>query len=266
MTLSFNRVVGIFFSPTKTTKKIVEEIVKGTEIRNTLLYDFTLPNSRNTFPDLNMDDLVIFGVPTYAGRVPNVLLKYLDTIDGNNAVACPIVTFGNRAYDNSLYELKEILISHNFRVNAAAAFSTQHSFSDTLNLGRPNKDDLDDAYTFGSKLLHCEIKPDILIPGDLEIGYFKPKDRNGEDIDILKVKPITNSNCSKCMECVNICPMGVIDSNDPSIINNPCIKCNACVKFCKFNAKEFVDEKYLYHKKELEFLYGFEKKKNEFFF
>ncbi len=43
-------------------------------------YDFTLPGMRENGFAAGKDDLVIFGTPVYAGRVPNVLLKYLATI------------------------------------------------------------------------------------------------------------------------------------------------------------------------------------------
>jgi hypothetical protein len=39
-------------------------------------------------------DVVVFGVPVYAGRVPNVLLKYLQSIKGNGALAIAVVVYG----------------------------------------------------------------------------------------------------------------------------------------------------------------------------
>ena len=48
-------------------------------------------------------DVVIVGVPVYAGRVPNVLLKYLNSINGNGACAVPVVVYGNRNYDDKDY-------------------------------------------------------------------------------------------------------------------------------------------------------------------
>ncbi len=85
---------------------------------------------------------MVFGTPTYAGRVPNVLLKYLATVKGNGAAAMPVVTFGNRAFDDSLIELRDILRDNGFRPFAAAAFVGEHSFSTTLAAGRPDADDL----------------------------------------------------------------------------------------------------------------------------
>ena len=106
--MEIKKVWKIFFSATGTTEKIVRTVADclaascGVE---TFEYDFTLPPEREGFPSLTATDLVVFGCPTYAGRLPNLLLNYLNTITGGGAYAIPIVTFGNRAFDNSLAEL-----------------------------------------------------------------------------------------------------------------------------------------------------------------
>ena len=84
------------------------------------VYDFTLPAARQCFPPVSKEDIVVFGVPTYAGRVPNVLLKYLHTIEGRGAAAIALVTFGNRAFDNALRELCELLAARDFLSPPAA--------------------------------------------------------------------------------------------------------------------------------------------------
>ena len=143
--MEIKRLYKIYFSPTGTTERVVcavaEALTDDLGIES-FLYDFTLPGARGSFPQLAPTDLVLFGCPTYAGRLPNLLLKYLDTIAGSGALAVPIVTFGNRAFDNSLIELRDILEAHDFHTIAAAAFSCEHSFSTTLGAGRPDAEDL----------------------------------------------------------------------------------------------------------------------------
>lgn len=265
MTSDFKRIVLIYFSPTKTTKLILENIRKEIDINESLICDCTLPDNRLEAPSLNKNDLVFFGIPTYAGRIPNLILPFLKSIKGNGATAVPIVTFGNRNFDNSLFELKEVLKNNDFSFLGAAAFSTEHSFSKKINGGRPNEKDLEEAKSFARKLRSLEPKSDLNIPGNLDEGYFKPQDRNGNPISILKVKPKTKETCNNCKTCITVCPMGVINKDNPNIVNDPCIKCNACVRFCPKGAKYFDDEKYLYHVNELEFLYGNEEKNNIFF-
>lgn len=261
--MNFDNIWKIYFSATGTTKKVIDCI--GDELANkfsfnVLTYDFTLPEARLSFPKVTAGDLVVFGVPTYAGRVPNLLLKYLDTIAGNGALAVPVVTFGNRAFDNSLIELRNILESHGFKTIAAGAFVCEHSFSYTLAAGRPDGNDIALAKDFAERIYNkvsetdlnlCRHEP-ISVDGDENAGYYQPKTDNGTSIDIRKVKPKTDVNCTKCGTCAKVCPMGSISFEDFSTINGICIKCGACVKKCPSHAKYFDDAGYLCHKEQVE--------------
>ena len=105
------RVCSVYFSPTGGTKKVVNTIssVLGDKLSLPVeIFDFTLPKERENPLVFNSDDIVVIGTPVYAGRVPNVLLKFLDTIKGEGATAIPVVVFGNRNYDEALCELSEI--------------------------------------------------------------------------------------------------------------------------------------------------------------
>lgn len=82
--------------------------------------------------------LSVFGTPVIAGRVPNVLLKYLADIRGNGALGVPVVLYGNRNYDDALIELRDIMEAGGIRTIAAGAFIGEHSFSKVLGAGRPD--------------------------------------------------------------------------------------------------------------------------------
>lgn len=74
------RIVTISFSPTGTTSAIVQSI--GEKLHQTLSLpcshdSFTLPNQRDNVRQYNADTLVIFAMPTYAGRLPNKALPFL---------------------------------------------------------------------------------------------------------------------------------------------------------------------------------------------
>lgn len=129
---TIQRVRAVYFSPTGTTRRVVTTVAKG--IAKALHatceeYDFTLPRARIAPLTFKSDELIVFGTPVYAGRVPNVLLKYLDTITGNGALAVPVTVFGNRNYDDALVELRDILSRGGLYPVAAAAFVGEHSFS-----------------------------------------------------------------------------------------------------------------------------------------
>lgn len=253
----------LYFSATDTTRKVVTGIAEGiagrmdgqTKVNH---IDFTLPAGREKPAVFGKDDLVVVGVPVYAGRVPNVLLSYLHTISGNGALAVAIVLFGNRDYDDALLELADILAEQNFTVISGGAFVGEHSFSKTLGANRPDEKDMalvnDFAGQIYAKLTAQTEFNHINVKGNRPYRkYYVPKDENGAPVkDFRLITPITNEDCTDCKLCAEVCPMGSIDYDKPSEINGICIKCCACIKICPVQAKYFDDPNYLRHKRELE--------------
>ncbi|MCT4595565.1 MAG: EFR1 family ferrodoxin [Anaeromicrobium sp.] len=256
------RINTMYFSATDTTKKVVEELGKKiAENMNREMsinnIDFTLPLVRENQVSFNEYDIVIIGVPVYAGRVPNVLLKYLNSIMGNGALAIPIVLYGNRNYDDALIELGDILQSNGFKVIGAGSFIGEHSFSKTLAKNRPDEEDMIIVRDFANKIYKKIRRGDkfenVEIKGNKPYRkYYRPKNEKGMPVDIRKVTPKTNDNCIDCKLCANVCPMGSIDFQDVSKLNGICIKCGACIKKCPTNGKYYDDKDYLRHKHELE--------------
>lgn len=250
----------MYFSATGTTKKVLDKIgetllekegiIKGDVI------DFTLPKIREKGVNFSENQILLIGVPVYAGRVPNVLLKYLSTIKAEGTIAIPLVLYGNRHYDNALIELNDILTHNGFQVIAGAAFIGEHSFSTTLAKGRPDSEDLSIAVDFGNSVwekLKSNSKEAPHIKGDKSYDkYYVPKDKEDKPVDIRKVIPKTDENCIDCKLCAEVCPMGSIDYDDVHKLNGICIKCGACVKKCPTGSKYFDDPEYLMHKRELE--------------
>ena len=263
-TMERKKVWAVYFSASDTTKKTVLTIADeaarllGAERED---YDFTLPGMRENGFAAGKDDLVIFGTPVYAGRVPNVLLKYLATIQGNGALAVPVVLFGNRNFDDGLIELRDILENTGFHTVAAAAFVGEHSFSKTLAAGRPDADDMKEALAFAGKIAE-KVKglPEGEAPAPVEVegvphpyrGYYQPRDRKGVSIDIRKVKSLVSDACDDCKICADVCPMGSISHENVREYTGICIKCGACIKKCPKQARYYEDEGYLYHQHELE--------------
>ena len=257
------KVRAVFFSPTGTTRKIVTTIADAIASQMTVEWeqlDFTLPEARESAPVFAAGELVVVGAPVYAGRVPNVLLKYMATLQGDGTLAVPVVLFGNRNYDDALIELRDILQKDGFHTIAAAAFVGEHAFSYTLAGGRPDAADIALATAFAGRVAaklralggHTPAPVDVKgVPYPYR-GYFQPRDANGNAIDMRKVKPRVNDDCTDCKLCVAACPMGSISYDDVTEYTGICIKCGACIKVCPEHARYYDDPQYLYHKQELE--------------
>ena len=256
----FKKIKVAYFSATGTTQQVVRHLAES--LSETLHLpveecDFTLlPNRQNPLA-FKADELVVFGTPVYAGRVPNVLLKYLATMQAEGAKAAAVVVYGNRDYDDALLELSDILEKAGAQVIAAGAFVGEHSFSYTLAAGRPDADDLEKIEAFANQIADKIGRDDFVKPEIKGTPYpyrqhFQPHNEQGEPFDIRKVKPVTTEACIQCGICASVCPMGSISINDFSAVAGICIKCGACMKRCPRQAKQFVDANYLFHKADVE--------------
>lgn len=266
--MKLEKIWAVYFSGTGTTRRTVERIAGGIASRLNLpaeSVDFSRPAVRQETLCFGEKDLVVFGTPVYAGRVPNVLLPFLrERIVGGGALAVPVVLFGNRNYDDALIELRNILAADGMHPIAAGAFVGEHSFSRVLGADRPNAEDEALMDEFAARVAELAAGLDaapvksVAVRGQEPLrAYYTPRDRAGNPINILKVKPKTDlSRCGGCGLCADLCPMGSIDPADVSAVRGICIKCCACVKGCPTGAKFFDDAGYLYHQHELEAQYA----------
>ena len=120
--MEVKRICAAYWSATGNTDKTVNTIAETLaeklgvplERRN-----FTRPSDRAEDLSFTGGDLVVFGMPTYAGKLPNKMLPYVQQqIHGNGALAVGVVTFGNRSYDNSLAELWSLRVTRAARSTA----------------------------------------------------------------------------------------------------------------------------------------------------
>ncbi|MBO5149062.1 MAG: ferredoxin, partial [Anaerotignum sp.] len=117
--MEMKKVWAMYFSPTGGTEKAVKTTAEALAAKLGLpleVYDWTLPGVREKEAVFGEGDIVVCGTPVIAGRVPNVLLPYLnEKVKGNGALAVPVVSFGNRNFDDALIELRNILEEDGFK-------------------------------------------------------------------------------------------------------------------------------------------------------
>lgn len=257
------RLYAVYFSATGTTEKVVRGIADrvgealGVSVRT---LDFTLPDARRERHVFGKGDLVVFGTPVYAGRIPNLMLPWIrGSFTGNGALAVPVVLYGNRNYDDALIELRNVLFENGFVPVAAAAFVGEHSFSTTLAAGRPDARDMAIVGRFAAQAAEriqgfsaAPTEPVRVDGGDPVRPYYTPCDRRGNPVNLLRVRPKTGNACVRCGLCAKVCPMGSIDPTDLSSVPGTCIKCCSCVKKCPVGAKYYDDEQFIEHRRALE--------------
>ncbi|MBR3785355.1 MAG: EFR1 family ferrodoxin [Firmicutes bacterium] len=252
----------LYFSPTGSTKTIIDTIggvVSGMlETEEPIVVDFTQPHMREKKLTFAEEDIVFVGVPTYAGRVPNKIMPFIaENLAGNGAYAVPVVTYGNRSFDDSLAELADLLEGNGFRLLGGGAFPCQHAFAENLATGRPDMMDVLQALQLGEAVANHLASGTVLkaeaFPGNHPAGpYYVPKGTDGQPAKFLKAKPVTDQEkCTQCGICAKACPMGSIDPAEKFEATGICIKCQACIKKCPVDAKHFDDEAFLSHRQML---------------
>jgi ferredoxin/flavodoxin len=230
----------VCFSPTGTTKAIVQGFARGINQRNVELIDITKPDTRKQQLQTLENELLVVGVPVYMGRVPALLMEWLHAIKAQNTPVVCIVVYGNRVYDDALLELKDILTERGCIPVGCAAYIGEHSFSSsetpTAN-GRPDASDLNHSELFGRKIYEkllsfpsAENIHDITVPGHYPYGGVTEL----WSVDFIEI----SNECRQCGICAEGCPVGAIDLENSSLIDKEkCITCCACIKHCPQNAR-----------------------------
>lgn len=274
--MEIKRIVAAYFSPTGNTEQLAKAMAAAVGDAADLpveYLDFTRPDARTRQYEFAADDLLIIGLPVYAGRSPNKILPFVqENLKGSGTLSLAFVCYGNRAFDDGLSELVYEQKNTGFQPVAAAAFATQHAFATSLAAGRPNEADLEEAKTFARDVwARIQASGDVSDFADLKVDgntppgpYYRPKRMDGEPAVFLKAKPLTDTEkCVGCGICARICSMDSIDPADVTSVPGICIKCQACVTHCPVSAKYFDDPDFLSHREMLEANFT-EEKTNKF--
>ncbi|AKN31331.1 4Fe-4S ferredoxin [Clostridium carboxidivorans P7] len=241
-------VTTIYFSPTGTTKKIINSIVKGMGIVNNKIINLTLPKVREAGVPLINGDIVIIGVPVYEERIPKIVYPFLVSLKGNGNPVVLVGVYGNIGDGIVLNELDFIAKKSGLKVVAAGSFIGEHSFSTEempIAQNRPNNDDLNRAEEFGKNIMKKIQNIDSLKDISLKIPQGKlplmakivPK--NSARL-FTKTPFVDMSKCSHCNVCAKLCPMSAIDKETLKIDEEQCLRCFCCVKRCPKKARKII--------------------------
>jgi ferredoxin len=230
-----------FFSPTGTTRSVLQGIARGIDHPHVELVDITQPRARERPFQASEEDLLIVGVPVYMGRVPSLLSGWLHSVEARGTPVVCVVVYGNRVFDDALLELKDLLTARGCIPIAGAAFIGEHAFSSSeipVAEHRPDISDLNQAAYFGRRvreklgsIASLDREAELHVPGIVPYRGITEL----WDVDFIEV----DDACIQCGICAESCPMGAIDpgcSRQIDIVK--CITCCACIKSCPQGARK----------------------------
>lgn len=221
---------NIFFSPTGGTKKVADIIVKGSR-QNVKEIDLIKEPDKMKKIQFKKEDVCLVAVPSYGGRIPSVITDLFRNIKVEGARAILAVVYGNRAIDDTLVELQDVLEASGFKCIAGIEAVAEHSLLHQFGTGRPDSQDEKELLGFAAKIME-----NIATQRTPEFPGNRPYRAYGG----VPFKPAANKKCTSCGLCAKECPAGAILLANPKVTDNDkCISCMHCVAVCPKKARKY---------------------------
>lgn len=227
-----------YFSATNSTRDLVRKI--GQKINLPITQEHNMAGRAKAEEEevaVSDSELLVVGVPSYFGRVPSLVVPYLNKFKGDNSPAIVLCTYGNRDFDDTLLELKDLLSANGFRVIASGAFVASHSIFPQVAADRPNENDRKEQDGFAE---HCV---DILnnLPNTAAVLPLVVRGKHPyRAIGKIPLRPTGNRKCDKCGTCVKLCPASAIPADKPKRTDkDKCIACGRCITVCPQHARAY---------------------------
>ena len=227
------KTIQIVFSPTGGTQKVADNIMKKWASPITKI---DLTNATADYSEFNLEkeDIALIAIPSYGGRVPAPAAQRLAKIHGNGANCAIVCVYGNRAYEDTLIELKDIAEQCNFQIAAAVSAVAQHSIMHQYAAGRPDQKDKDELSCFGKKIFDKITNPDSFAPLSQIPGNHPYKKAGGAGL-----VPKADGKCIHCGLCADNCPTQAINKeNLKTADSKKCISCMRCIAQCPKSARK----------------------------
>ncbi len=214
-----------YFSPTGGTKKVSSIFADAME-KEVIWHDL---GSKEPMMEKPEGEMTVVASPVFGGRIPSVVREKIEKFSGTGKKAVTIAVYGNRAYEDALLEMNDILTKCGFTVIASGAFVAQHSMAPEVGAGRPDGEDEKEIHKFAETVKNSTAVENVQVSGN---RLYKPEMN-------LPVAPISLPSCTKCGKCVTVCPTNAISVADGAVITDieKCILCMACTHICTEQAR-----------------------------
>lgn len=214
----------IMFSPTGGSSKVTRRLADAWDCDKKEI-DIFRRDYMNKLPELSSEELCLISAPVFSGRIPSIAAERLALLKGNGAKAVIIAVFGNRAVDDALVEMEDILTEAGFNICAGIEAVAEHSLGREFGAGRPDREDAQCLTDFGRKII-----------GKLSTGDFSkpqlPGSRPYKSPGSGPV-PMVEAGCISCGICARECPAEAISFGGNWVADkDKCISCMHCIRFC----------------------------------
>ncbi|MDY4968689.1 MAG: Rrf2 family transcriptional regulator [Lachnospiraceae bacterium] len=226
--MMLNKVELYYFSPTGGTKKVGKAFADALA-KETKQIDLGSKAVLSEKPD---SEVVVAAAPVFGGRIPSFISEKLRHLDGAGKKAVTLVVYGNRAYEDALLELNDVLIERGFEVIASGAFVAQHSMAPEVGAGRPDEKDKEEIAGFAGMVLDkLEKNPE----GEVHV----PGNRPYKQWAGMPAAPISLPSCTLCGKCAASCPTDAIQLGDDKVQTDveKCMLCMGCTHVCPEQAR-----------------------------
>lgn len=215
------------FSPTGGTEKVCKAFVDAFACEQKMV-DLA---GKESMPEKPESDVIVVAVPVFGGRVPSGLTKKLQQLDGTGKKAVTIAVYGNRAYEDALLELNDVLTDRGFKVLASGVFIAQHSMAPAVGAGRPDADDMAEIKAFAEQVL---VKLENGMDNEVHVPGNHPYKKEMEVV----ATPVSLPSCTLCGQCAAYCPADAICVEETVKTDlSKCILCVGCTKVCPAGAR-----------------------------
>lgn len=219
-------ITEIYFSPTGSTKKVVEKAEKVWKDIDQII------DLCENIEEIHLKDtLAIIAAPAYGGRAPKIMVERLKKVYAKNSKAIIITSYGNREYDNTLDELNDVCTKQGFEVVAAIAAVCEHSIVPKYGAKRPDEKDDEQLVSFFHTIKEAIESKHLQVLSYRDASEWR--EFNG-----VPLQPKTSNKCNACGLCASQCPVSAIDKSNPKITDaKKCITCMRCIAICPNSAK-----------------------------
>lgn len=223
------KLYAFYFSPTGGTKKVLDIICSTWDCQKEYV-NLSAIQTSSLSVNFSETDICIVAVPSFSGRVPQFIIPILQNLQGNKAKSILISTYGNRAFDDTLLELKDTMEQSGFLCYGAIAAVTQHSIMPRYGAGRPTPDDAEELKKFSKQCQNMLEKP--FSPVDV------PGNRPYRKYVSLPITPKADKHCTACGLCHQTCPAHAIPADNYRKCDTAlCISCLQCTAVCPQQAR-----------------------------